>query len=507
MPNRPSDGVLGGRLPAPGLLFALTVTALVALFLTAPESRSAATYQVPDTIPGDCSADATQPILSWIASVPDDSLLTFAPGACYRIEGTLEVTNRNGLVFEGNGATFKATVAGNLHSRSQWRLLGGSRVTLKNMTVRGANGQPATAQSDLEHQHGIDLRGVARVEVSHVTIEAPYGDCVYVGRPWDTNAVWSTDIHVHDSSCSGPGRNGVAVTAGRDVLVETSQFGRIGLNAFDVEPNGAGFGGVNLTFARNQIGSTARSILALLGDGTIAGVTFRDNAIVGRGLYLAALPPAGRRYSGVTIAGNTADTGYNVPGSVAMDFVRIDGLAVTGNTVPLSGPNMALADVSESCSVHVSGNSFPGGVAEARIHPYACPLPLPPALPPPPPPPPPPPSTPSRPPADTRRPHTTITHGPARRKTSRRATFRFTSSEAGSRFRCSLDGRAYVKCASPKSYKGLAYVTHTFRVYATDAAGNSDATPATRTWRVTRSSKSGPLRKAKTTKKRSVRRR
>ena len=45
-----------------------------------------------------------------------------------------------------------------------------------------------------------------------------------------------------------------------------------------------------------------------------------------------------------------------------MQFVRVDGLTVTGNTVPLSGQNMALASVAESCGVNVSGNSFPGGV-------------------------------------------------------------------------------------------------------------------------------------------------
>ena len=36
-------------------------------------------------------------------------MLSFDANACYRIEGTIEVTNRNGLVFDGNGSTFKAT--------------------------------------------------------------------------------------------------------------------------------------------------------------------------------------------------------------------------------------------------------------------------------------------------------------------------------------------------------------------------------------------------------------
>ena len=366
-------------------LFA-AIIALCVLVIAPGASGAGATYAAPPAITSDCSVDVTQALTAWIASVPDHSTLVFPGAACYRIEGTIEIGNRNGLRFEGSGATFRATTTTAPSHRAQWRLTRGSQIVLREMTVQGANQTPGTFVEALQHQHGVDIRGTAGVELDRVRIESPNGDCVYVGQPWSTTDTWSSAVHVHDGSCTGAGRNGVAVTAGRNVLVETTTFSRIGLNTFDLEPNGAGFGAQDVTFARNRIGRAAFSVLAALGDAPVSGITMRENTLVGQSLRVAALP-RGRRYAAFTIAGNVSDTGHYAPGSTAMDFIRVDGLTVTGNTVPLSGENMAVAYVIESCNVTVSGNSYPGGVTEARISPYTCSsVTPPPPLPPPPPP-------------------------------------------------------------------------------------------------------------------------
>ena len=85
---------------------------------------------------------------------------------------------------------------------------------------------------------------------------------------------------------------------------------------------------------------------------------------------------------------------------------------------------------------------------------------------------------------DATPPQTTITGGPSGDTADSTPTFDFASSETGSSFTCQIDGAAAVPCSSPYTTGTLAQGPHTFAVVATDAAGNSDATPATRSFTV-----------------------
>lgn len=70
-------------------------------------------------------------------------------------------------------------------------------------------------------------------------------------------------------------------------------------------------------------------------------------------------------------------------------------------------------------------------------------------------------------------------------KARARAVFRFTANERGSSFRCKLDRKPYRRCTSPRVYM-LARGRHTVRIFAIDAAGNADRTPALLSLRVRR---------------------
>lgn len=87
---------------------------------------------------------------------------------------------------------------------------------------------------------------------------------------------------------------------------------------------------------------------------------------------------------------------------------------------------------------------------------------------------------------DSAAPETTITAGPADGETTSTTTpaFEFASGESGSSFACSVDGGAASACTSPFTATTLDDGTHTFSVAATDGAGNTDTTPATRSFTV-----------------------
>jgi hypothetical protein len=96
---------------------------------------------------------------------------------------------------------------------------------------------------------------------------------------------------------------------------------------------------------------------------------------------------------------------------------------------------------------------------------------------------------PSSPPAsDTTPPETTIMSGPSGTAASDSGSFSFASSESDSTFECRIDGGSWAYCSSPKSYSGLSNGSHVFDVRATDAAGNVDPSPASRSWTIGTSS-------------------
>ena len=350
---------------ARGLSLAFSCALVATSFVSVQAAESRTSAPIPAAIPADCSADATEAILAWVASVPDRSVLTFAPRACYLLAETLEVSGRRGLRFEGNRSTFRSASLEGEHPL--WRFVDSKGIVLRSMTLNGAYADGGTFSAELQHAHGIDLRG-SSVDIGNVTITDVAGDCVYFGRAL-ASATRSSGT-LHESACLRSGRNGVAVVAGDDIVVQRVRTEAIGYNVFDVEPNpGRGYGSDNVRFSGNTIGSYARNAYSIVESGPIRNQFFVDNRVVGHGLKVAVGDPtrAGFRPARVTITGNRSQAAQ-APAAVNVD--NVDGLTVEANTVALTGGPMI--SVRGSCGLVIRGNRYPGGSMEALVHPSVC---------------------------------------------------------------------------------------------------------------------------------------
>ena len=86
---------------------------------------------------------------------------------------------------------------------------------------------------------------------------------------------------------------------------------------------------------------------------------------------------------------------------------------------------------------------------------------------------------------DLTAPDTTIDAQPADPSSDTTPTFAFSSSEPGSTFECRIDGGSWTSCSSPDTISpALTEGSHTFDARAVDAAGNTDASPASYTWAI-----------------------
>jgi hypothetical protein len=75
-----------------------------------------------------------------------------------------------------------------------------------------------------------------------------------------------------------------------------------------------------------------------------------------------------------------------------------------------------------------------------------------------------------------------VTNGGSSESTS--ITFTFSSNESGSTFECSTDEADFESCTTPLEITGLIAGAHTFKVQATDLAGNTELEPAMFSWKI-----------------------
>ena len=230
-------------------------------------------YVVPTSIPSDCSVDVTPDLNTWIASVPGSSTLEFPSNSCYRIDETLLIRNRFDLTVEGNGATLKAMTIGDQNRKQLW-FIGGGNLTVRDLTVIGANPY-AGAWNDLAYnpdyagQHGFALDGVQGAVLDHVKAHDVWGDLVRVGCSHPSEGVFvpSRNITIKNSRFERNGRQGISVDCAEDVSITNNYIGDIRRALFDIEPTSKVWPVHRIRFVGNTTGSHRGNWLSNAGAG------------------------------------------------------------------------------------------------------------------------------------------------------------------------------------------------------------------------------------------------
>jgi hypothetical protein len=322
----------------------------------AAQDQEQVVVELPAAIDATGEGDVTQRLTGFFAGRPPGTTVRFPPDGRYRIEGTVRIEGKDRLTVEGNESMLFATTQGGLR-RIHVEVIGGSAVRFRGLAVKGAhpNGglDDDAYQPDLEGQHGFAFRGTNGVELDGVAVTDVYGDFVYLGRT-DDGGPWTRRVWIHDSIFARNGRQGIAIVAGQDVVIERNLIGDVARSTIDLEPNAATGGAINIHVLDNDVGRGRLLFLAAAGNGPVSSVVVADNRLTGRALTATILPPPGERRDRFWIVGNR---GGNASSRTPIKVNRVDGLVVWRNRQPLRRGEVGV-ELNEVCGIIVSENDF-----------------------------------------------------------------------------------------------------------------------------------------------------
>lgn len=384
--TRPRLATLGWALSALAIVAACGRSQPTQAFTGIPDPDTTF-FAPPASIDASGVTDVTAALNQFLASVPESSVVTLPAGALYRAEGVVRLIGKTNLTIEGNGTLIFAETDGSdvtppvdlkhlwPRARSHVEISGGNNIVIRNLVVRGANPNAGSEQgayvSDLEGQHGFDVRGVNGLLLDRVTVTDTYGDLLYFGG---LQGEGSHDIRVTNSHFERSGRQGIAITGAENVLIEDSYVGEVARSIIDLEPNSASGRAWNIVLRGNTFGPCRHLLLSAGGRGSGVGeVELSDNVLQGMQLKVRAFAPEGMRRGPFRVIGNVSDTRLGTP-VAALRFVRIDGVEVRDNVQPMViARSMTGVSAVESCDVVVQENEFLNAALQAEIEPHSCP--------------------------------------------------------------------------------------------------------------------------------------
>jgi hypothetical protein len=360
----------------------VSALAVAGAFGSGANGAKSTVYKVPKSIRSDCSAPVENAVMAWIAKVPDGSTVQFGAGRCYGQDGTITLTNRKGLVIDGQGSEFRALTPGGSH-RANWQFIGGSNLTVRNMAVRGSNLQ-GIYNHDVEWQHGYSVEGVQGMTLSNVKARETFGDGIYLWRGASSPACGDDASSARNVLIAGAlleriGRQGVAVVDAEHVTIQSSTIGPVAWANVDLETDDNCEIARHVSVQNNSFGSNGWGVIVnggFGGDPQVGDVSVTGNIqtapTIETGILtpdpcrppVRMLAPSGLYRAGYMFRGNRLLTPNN-----AFVFRQIRNIDVSSNSVAFAEPaptgcnSRAGVRLTDSHSVTILDNAFTGASA------------------------------------------------------------------------------------------------------------------------------------------------
>jgi hypothetical protein len=365
-----------------GAVVVVVVTlAILADRRSAPSATPPEEYAVPASIAADCSRPVETELTSFLATVPDGSTVTFAPGGCYGQDDSLWVVDRHDLTFAGNGSAFKIITSGRntTYFRSNWRVRRGSGITFQDMEVVGAcapnqcrNGTPPP-ELDGYGQHGFNLESTADLTLERVHVHDVLSDGVEAQGTLDPDVGWdgapTTNLTIRNSRIERVGRMLIGITNLDGGKIVENYIGNGPMVGIDVEVDHPGFMGRDIQILRNTFENIHAQAFANGGIGSdplVGDILIEDNIMdtpsqaCAGSLWIRSPgptdPPLYR--SGYTVRNNR----FSLVGWF-LQAERVKDLTVEGNVVALNEigcGQKAAVELISSPPATLTANDFAG---------------------------------------------------------------------------------------------------------------------------------------------------
>jgi Right handed beta helix region len=355
---------------------------LAAAFATAGAGAPHAAPAAPTVNAAGCTRTvaAGGNIQSAVAATPNGGTLCLTAGATYYLSSSVRIDDRSYFTFDGKGATLKAKsyFSGWAPIVSAW---GSSHLTIRNLNIIGSHPSPGKYMgAGQEFQAGVALYAVQTAMVEKVSVKNNLGDGFYIGYGF---AVPSRNIVVRDSKVATNGRQGVAITHAKNVIIARVSFYSIAYVAIDLEPDRASPAHYvdTVSIRDNTFGGKISYMVGGYGPGWMRNITVERNRVyagTNHGIWSYFRPTSGFRASNILFRDNVGDQRFwEDPGwRGVVFFCRTDGAKVTGNHQPITAGMMPGVQAAGSTGVSVSGNTFNGQRKSFETAPtgtYACP--------------------------------------------------------------------------------------------------------------------------------------